>query len=273
MRIRDPSIFLLVRALQKAIDNELSVEEMQRISAIENLRSSLSHSSQEVSFLNYSVHHPGDDTPDEQLARGRVLRKQMRELANRSSQPYFASLVQFQLIRAFQPTSCLELGTSLGLSGAYMAAALRLNGEGQLITLEGAPSLAAMARSHYHQLDLTNVDIVLGPFHDTLDGVIEAHKPFGFVSKDALHTEAATVGFLERISPHLAGPAVLILDDINWSHQMRSAWQRIWPEQRVRISLDMRRTGICLFDDSIQVKRHIRLPVVGEWLAYRSCSQ
>jgi len=36
-----------------------------------------------------------------------------------ASKPYFWSLLLFKLIREFKPSNTIELGTCLGISGAY----------------------------------------------------------------------------------------------------------------------------------------------------------
>src|SRR5215204_1409803 len=54
----------------------------------------------------------------------------------------------FRLVREFAPTSCLELGTCIGVSAAFQAAALELNGAGHLLTLERKPMLVEAARNH-----------------------------------------------------------------------------------------------------------------------------
>ena len=59
-----------------------------------------------------------------------------------------------RLIRQLSPSSCLELGAGLGLSAAYQAAALELNGSGSLVTLEGAEAWAVVAEQGLDELGL-----------------------------------------------------------------------------------------------------------------------
>jgi len=261
---------LLANALWKTVTNEMTAEERSWIERIESLRHTLAASNAQVQMLNYGTIAPDQNIPEERLATGQLVTRQIGDLARHSSQPFFNSFLQFRLIREFRPVACLELGTSLGLSTAYQAAALLCNDNGgHLTSLEGAGELAKLSRTHLQGLGLRNASVVEGRFQDTLSDVISTHHCFAWVSKDAQHTERATIGFFETILPHLDNPAILVFDDINWSQQMRRAWSTIKADRRVSIAVDLRRTGICLLDTGIRHKRPIRFPVVGEWLPYQ----
>ena len=64
------------------------------------------------------------------------------------------------------------MGTAVGISAAYQAAALALNGRGTFTTLEGAEPLADIARDNLRRLGLGMVEVVVGRFEDTLDAVL-----------------------------------------------------------------------------------------------------
>ncbi|MBV6323503.1 O-methyltransferase [Duganella violaceipulchra] len=75
----------------------------------------------------------------------------------------------YMLARSCRVRNIVEFGTSFGVSTLYLAAALRDNGGGHLITSEFEPSKVARARDHLQQgglLDL--VDIRAGDALETL---------------------------------------------------------------------------------------------------------
>lgn len=260
---------MLASALRKTVAIEMTPEEQSWIDKIESLRRSLAASETHIQMLNFGPSAPDRNIPDEELAAGRVVTRSIGDLARQSSQPFFNCFLQFRLIREFRPVFCLELGTSLGLSAAYQAAALLCNDDGgHLTTLEGAGELARLSRAHLQSLGLSNVSVVEGRFQETLGEIFSLHS-FAWASKDAQHTERATTGFFETILPHLDCPAILLFDDINWSQQMRRAWATIKADPRVSVTVDLRRTGICLLDTGIGRRRPLRFPIVGEWLPYR----
>jgi predicted O-methyltransferase YrrM len=152
----------------------------------------------------------------------------------------------FRLVREFSPASCLELGTCIGVSAAFQAAALELNGVGRLLTLERKPLLVETARNHFAQLGLTRVAVRQGLFQDTLDVALAEMAPIDYAFIDGHHDEHATVEYFDRICGALAETAVLVFDDIKWSEGMERAWARIAADRRVGIAADLGNIGVCV---------------------------
>jgi predicted O-methyltransferase YrrM len=154
-------------------------------------------------------------------------------------------LFQMRLVRELAPSSCLELGTGMGLSAAYQAAALELNGAGTLTTLEGAHTWGAVAEQGLAALGLAGRGQVrLGAIDDTLPVVARRIAPIDYAFLDAEHTEEATRKHFELLLPHLSAGAVVLLDDINWNDGMWRAWRSIRRRERVSASLDLGRMGV-----------------------------
>jgi predicted O-methyltransferase YrrM len=157
-----------------------------------------------------------------------------------------SGLLLFRLVREFSPASCLELGTSIGISAAFQATALELNGSGRLLTLERKPFLVETARNHFAHLGLTRCAVREGQFQDTLDDALAEIAPIDYAFIDGHHDEHATVTYFDRICGALAETAVLVFDDITWSEGMARAWARIASDPRVGIAADLGNIGICV---------------------------
>jgi predicted O-methyltransferase YrrM len=152
---------------------------------------------------------------------------------------------QLRLARELAPASCIELGTGLGLSTAYQAAALELNGRGTLATLEGAQAWAAIAEEGLSTLGLAKRgEVRLGPIDDTLPEVARQMAPIDYAFLDADHSEEATLEHLEVILPHMSPQAVVLLDDITRDEEMRRAWTTISRRDYVTTSLPLGRMGV-----------------------------
>jgi predicted O-methyltransferase YrrM len=150
-----------------------------------------------------------------------------------------------RLVCELGPKSCLELGTGFGISGAYQAAALELNGKGRMITLDVAGQWAAIAERGFSELELDGrVDIRRGDIDETLGGVLEETSPIEYTFLDAEHTERATVRHFDALIPHLARGAVVVVDDILWSDEMRRAWATIKRRDRVTSAIRLGRMGV-----------------------------
>jgi predicted O-methyltransferase YrrM len=150
-----------------------------------------------------------------------------------------------RLVRELRPASCMELGVGFGMSGAYQAAALALNGEGTLACLDQEEDLAAIAREGFTELGLdSQVTMRMGPIGETLTGAAEEAAPIDYAYIDAEHTEDATYGNFEELLPHLSPGAVVAIDDIQVDAGMARAWARIAESRHVAFALGVRRIGL-----------------------------
>jgi predicted O-methyltransferase YrrM len=157
-------------------------------------------------------------------------------------------LFLMRLVRELAPRSCLELGTGFGISGAYQAASLELNGVGALSTLEGAPQLAEIAEQGFAALRLNErVEVGVGPLEDTLGHALERAAPVDYAFLDADHTAEATLEHFNAIVTHLSDGAVVVLDDINWAEGR--AWRTIRRHDRVSVALGLLRVGIVVISE------------------------
>ena len=154
-----------------------------------------------------------------------------------------------RLVRELGPRSCLELGTGLGLSGAYQAAALELNGAGSLVTVD-AHEVGRIAERGHASLGLERrIGLRAGPIDEIVPGLLDEIAPVEFAFLDAEHSEAATVRHFDLVRPHLAEGAVVVLDDITQTEEMRRAWRAVIGRQDVSLALALRRVGIVVVGD------------------------
>ncbi|MFM2137858.1 MAG: hypothetical protein RJA57_165 [Bacteroidota bacterium] len=162
----------------------------------------------------------------------------------------------FRLARYANARSILELGTSLGITTSYFA---RSAADTRVVTLEGAPAIAAIAREHLDRLPGRQVTLLEGCFEDTLDRALGLLGAVDLAFVDGDHRRDATLANVRSIMAYLREDSVLVLDDIHWSRGMEEAWQSIkgWPE--VRCTVDLFFIGIVSFRSSFHEKQHYRV--------------
>ena len=177
-----------------------------------------------------------------------------------SAKPPVWALFLMNIVAAKQPKRVLELGTNLGLSSLHIASALPENG--RLVTLEGADSIAEVAKTHFKQFKHRNIDVVIGAFHDTLPKVLSKEEPFDVVFIDGHHNGDATERYFNQIKPFLSEDAVVIFDDINWSKDMRKAWKTIIKQNEICVSLDLFSMGVIVCHSGSNVKVHRRIKLI-----------
>lgn len=111
--------------------------------------------------------------------------------------------------RALGARRVVELGTSLGVSTLYLAAAIRDNGGGVVIGTEHEPAKAKAARANFAAAGLSDViELREGDLRETLKTL---EGPIDFVLID-IWVEMARPA-LELIAPHLRPGAVVCADN------------------------------------------------------------
>jgi predicted O-methyltransferase YrrM len=115
----------------------------------------------------------------------------------------------YALIRAARPSTVVEFGTSFGISTIYLAAAVRDNGAGRVISTELNGAKAARARANLAEAGLSDwVTILEGDARQTLAPV---EAPVGFVLLDGWKNLYLPV--LRLLEPRLAAGALVLADD------------------------------------------------------------
>ena len=162
------------------------------------------------------------------------------------------ALLLHRMVRKYQPEAVLELGTSLGISTAYLATG---NPSAKLITCEGSSSVAKIARQNFDELHLNNIEIREGNFDDIIPVLINTTNSIDFIFIDGNHREEPTVRYFESLLK-ISGPqTIMVFDDIHWSAGMERAWQTIKSDPRVRLTIDLFFVGIVLFREEFKVKQ------------------
>ncbi|MGW6270117.1 MULTISPECIES: O-methyltransferase [unclassified Streptomyces] len=117
----------------------------------------------------------------------------------------------YNLIRATRPATVVEFGTSFGISTLHLAAAVRDNGTGRVISTELSAAKAAAARRTFAETGLDDLITVLeGDARDTLAAVVGSAD---FVLLDGWKDLCLPV--LRLLEPGLAPGTLVIADDID----------------------------------------------------------
>lgn len=244
---------LLGEALSEALHETFSADEEKWIRKIEKLRQVLYASKEILSIRDFEAAHSGK-TEIEKISVG--------DVSSGGSNPYLWSLILFKLVRKFKPAFCLELGTCVGISSSFQAAALKINSSGRILTMDGAKELTEFSKKNFSALNLDNIIAVSGRFQDILVDQLKKYKKVDYALIDGHHDEKATLIYFEQILPFLTEQAVIIFDDISWSDGMKKAWATITADKRIKIAVDLNKLGICIIDNKIAEKKIISIPLI-----------
>jgi predicted O-methyltransferase YrrM len=254
LKEEDPSIRGLAVVLRETIKRKLDIEEKLWVKNIEQLRHKLKHNHTEVIVTDFGAGTPKSTRTEQEMLVGMVSSSTISK-TNKGSKSPFWSLFLHKLIREFKPKTAIELGTCLGISASYQAAALTINGSGKLITMEGSVELVEISKENFTNIGLINIEIVSGRFSDNLLKVLEDNKPIDYIFIDGHHDEKATVEYFEAILPYLSDKAIVVFDDISWSKGMKKAWKTIINSSEIDLVLDLKALGVCLIDKNIKGKK------------------
>jgi predicted O-methyltransferase YrrM len=171
------------------------------------------------------------------------------QVTRKASIPRHRATLLFELARAVPAKRCLEMGSAVGMSGAYLAGAMASTGGGLLRSMEGKSDRAAVATRVWRRLGFENAEVIVGPFKHTLDAVLEM-GPYDLTFVDGHHKRDATLQYVDRIRAASRPGALLVLDDINWSLGMQQAWASIRAQLTGSTTVDLGRLGLILLGSS-----------------------
>lgn len=154
------------------------------------------------------------------------------------------------IVKKLKPDIIVEVGTAFGVSGMYFSAGLELNGSGVFYTFD--------PNTIWQSIGAQNIANISSRFLATNDqvelcdiGQILKSRPIDLLFIDAIHTREAVSGQLSCLTPHLATEALVMIDDINFSANMRAYWDQIAAATDVLSSLTVNnRIGM------MQIKGH-----------------
>lgn len=180
------------------------------------------------------------------LGAGRSGKRTITEIIEHSAKSRKYGELLFRMAYHFKPVAILELGTSLGISTAYLASA---NPKANVITIEGCPNTAAEARKNFETLELKNIESVVGNFDVTLSAVLcklpTANCQLFFF--DGNHRKDPTLNYFKQCLVHANNDSIFIFDDIHWSAEMEEAWEEIKKNPKVTVTVDLFFLGLLFF--------------------------
>ena len=147
-----------------------------------------------------------------------------------------------EIVKQRRPDVIVEFGTAFGVSGMYWLAGLEQNAQGRLLTFEPNRDWAAIAKHNLQQIG-NRFDLTVGTFEDHVDHVLSRTIDIAFI--DAIHTADYLVPQVQMVRDRCSPGALIVLDDINFSDEMKHCWSEFSETEDYVASLSMNgRVGI-----------------------------
>ena len=165
----------------------------------------------------------------------------------------------FKMVKHLKPKKILELGTSIGLTTKYLATG---STDVAVTTVEGNKSIYNYSIERFQTWD--NINAVLDSFSTFLTSTDFSSTTWDFVFMDGDHNGEHVSQYFHLLLHCLSPSAVVILDDIHWSHDMNLVWQQLKAAPSVTASIDVYQFGILFFEPDLLQKTHLR--IVPKWM-------
>lgn len=180
----------------------------------------------------------------------------IKDIANSSLKPKKYAQLLYRIVNHFQPASILELGTSFGITSAYLASG---NQHATLYTCEGADNIASIANETFNQLQLKNVELIRGDFSKTLPALFAKIKKVDLAFIDGNHRKEPTLQYFRDLLAIADNNTILIFDDIHWSSEMEEAWQEVQANDTVTLTIDLFFIGLVFINPDFKMKQHFTI--------------
>lgn len=171
-------------------------------------------------------------------------RRQISKIAQTAGiSPKRAELL-FRVTNYFQPSTILEIGTSLGLATSALALG---DPKAKVVTIEGCPNTANVAQNQLADFDCKNVESVISEFESFLISENIQATNYNLIYFDGNHSKKATLAYFDLLLSTIDNDSVWIFDDIHWSEDMEEAWEIIKNHPQVKVTIDTFQWGFVFF--------------------------
>lgn len=135
------------------------------------------------------------------------------------------------IVKLRKPQTVVEFGTAFGISGMYWLAGLEENAAGVLYTFEPNREWATIAEENLKRIG-SRFKLTLGTFEENVDTSIPRGHLIDLAFIDAIHTTEFVLKQLELVMERSAPGAIIVLDDIDFSEDMRHCWRVVSTDPR-----------------------------------------
>jgi predicted O-methyltransferase YrrM len=237
-KIHSPFVFKLVT---EVFEKQVNYQDFE---LIENIRDELKENDTEIEVVDLGAGSKSLKTS----------KRKISAIAKKSVKKEKYGHLLYMMVRHFKANSILELGTSLGITTAYLASAHKNT---NVVTVEGSETIAKIAADNFKRLNLKNISLIVGNFDNELKQICEDKQKFDLIFIDGNHRELPTINYFETLLPYCHNDTIMLFDDIHWSEEMQEAWEFIKNHEKVTLTIDIFEMGIVFFRRENRQKEHM----------------
>ena len=183
-------------------------------------------------------------------------KRRVSDIAGSSLKPKKYAQLLYRIVKYYKPEIIIELGTSFGITTAYLAAG---NDNGKVYTIEGSAAIAGIAEKTFNRTGLKNIELTKGDINDTLPALLKKIKTIDLAFIDGNHRKKPTLDYFTQFINCSTQSSILIFDDIHWSREMEEAWSAIKLNPKVTLTVDLFFIGLVFLNPDIKNKQHFSI--------------
>ena len=147
-----------------------------------------------------------------------------------------------QIVAFYQPLSCLELGTSLGIGTRMLTYG---DSNRKVVTIDACKNTQDVAKGYFEEEMISNQ---ITTHCMTFDEYFQQQREerFDLVYIDGHHNGEALHHYMEALEKITHPDTIFILDDIRWSSDMKKAWNELVGKEKYHLTMDLFRMGIII---------------------------
>ena len=218
-------------------------EEMQKI---ETVRQNLLTSPDSIKVTDYGKGSKKQPVKDDNYPK--LYSRRVKDIAKYSLKTERECILFANMVEFMRPERILELGTSFGITTSYMAMAQYTPA---VVTVEGCPNTALIAKSTFKTLGFENIELIIGSFDDIIPSQLSTPDKFNMAIIDGNHAYKPVVEYFNALAQQMPDNGVIVIDDIRWSLEMIRAWEEIKKHPEVILSIDLFSIGIVFFNKAL----------------------
>ncbi|NJK83443.1 MAG: hypothetical protein HC912_06100 [Saprospiraceae bacterium] len=177
----------------------------------------------------------------------------IQQIAKQNTVKSYYYKLLFRIIHYYKPAFIVELGTSLGLSTMYAAAAAL---DRNIYTIEKEPAIANAAKQHFNLLRFKNIETFVGDYHQVFDNELFVEKNI-----DALIISPQvdlTLETLEKYMGQLTASSWVIVVGIA-DKAKKKIWNAVQEHPKITLSIAVYELGIAFCNHKVIEKQHLTL--------------
>lgn len=233
--IHSPYLFYIARTIIPETAKYYCFEEVERV------RRELLRDKTEVGVEDFGI----GGMQKESSPSGNLMKRQVAEVAKVALKSQKEAQLLFRLENLVKAETIVELGTSLGITTAYLALP---NKEANVWTFEGSEGLVKLAAKNWKRLGIKNIEVVQGNLNETLEREAKNWGKVDFAFLDANHRKEATLRYFDVLAAHAGDKSLFVVDDIRYSREMWEVWKQIEAREDVTARMDLGSMGLVFFD-------------------------